>query len=57
MKKKEYKTPELQLFKVQISQCIAQSGGGSGSGFGNGGDDAPEFFDLDELDINMSDLL
>ncbi len=57
MKKKEYKAPELELLRVQFNQCIAQSGGGSGSGFGNGGDDAPEFFDLDELDINMSDLL
>lgn len=57
MKKKEYKAPELELLRVQFNQCIAQSGGGSGGNFGDGGDDAPGLFDFDELEIDISDVL
>lgn len=57
MKKKEYKAPELELLRVQFNQCIAQSGGGTGGNFGDGGDDAPGLFDFDELEIDIPDVL
>lgn len=55
--KEPYLTPECVIVSTRLSVVLCQSGGGSGGGWGNGGEDEPAFLDFEELETGIVDIL